>query len=317
MSSTNFFNQVTSNLNNQFISKSFNQCKNTLVFVVSLEMFQQLQSTALSSSVLPLTIFFNTSVWGCTVCLFCTLFPMHDAQIMEHGASHYNLSSKGHVLHPQPCFEAGESVFQKTEGLLDEASGSTVGQVEPLPTWVNGITQEWGDKPLFERICAVTKEYSSRKWKLSPCFKRLPKSAFLENPAVVVSTCLWGIYVKNLPLWTSNTQNVNRMRVVAVHVGSFICQRRRHKYMAAIQGPSHWWKSVNVEKVSWEILRICWPPNDIFTKIEDGICYSFDDPANGVAAWTIGIPDCVIGGVCANKSKKGQNLKFWGVSWGR
>lgn len=152
-----------------------------------------------------------------------TFISMDETKIMQDGTGNDDLGRQSHVFQPQARLQAVKSVFENTEGLFNKTSGLTVGYVEPALTEVMRITQEGGNQPRPETIGTVTKKNSVWKRKLSSCFKHLPQGAVLKHSAVVVSAPVTRVDVKYLPLRSGNAQHIDRMRVVAVQEGGFIC----------------------------------------------------------------------------------------------
>lgn len=74
--------------------------------------------------------------------------------------------------------------------------------------------------------------------------------------------------------------------------------------MAAIKGPSNRRKTSNFVEVTRKTFWIGWPTDELVAKIEDGIPNSADDSADSVVTRTIYITDCVVEGICADKSEE-------------
>ena len=147
---------------------------------------------------------------------------------MENPASNNNFGSKSHVLDPQPSLQTIKSGFQNTKCLFNNAPCFAVCTVEPLARWIFWISKKWSDQPFTKRISTVTKKNCTREWKLFLNLKFLPKRAVLKDTTVMIPSSMVSCHVEDLSLWTSDTQDINRVTVVPVQKRNFIIMWRRN-----------------------------------------------------------------------------------------
>ena len=108
-------------------------------------------------------------------------------------------------------------------------------------------------------------------------------------------------HVEDLSLWTSNTQDINRVTVVPIQRRNFVIMLRRNQDMAAIDCSSDRWKSRDFVEVLREGFWLVWPSNEFISEAINCICNTSDDSTYGMRTWSVDISDCVVESICSNK----------------